>query len=105
LGFDFSIVLRSFLKFSLEEETKIIRESTVEVMFLIQEATQIHIKSKHKFLRALMDEDFETLKEMPDYKDCEFSKWLRTKSRELLENSYYSEVENLHKLFYQKLKK
>ncbi|MGC9188039.1 MAG: GGDEF domain-containing protein [Sulfurihydrogenibium sp.] len=105
LGFDFSILLRPFLNFSLEEETKIIRESTVEVVFSMQEAAQIHIKSKHKFLRALMDEDFETLRKIPYYEDCEFSKWLRTKGIELLENSYYSEVENLHKLFYQKLKK
>ncbi|HEV09394.1 MAG TPA: hypothetical protein ENO34_03215, partial [Sulfurihydrogenibium azorense] len=67
LGFDFSILLRPFLNFSLEEETKIIRESTVEVVFSLQEAAQIHIKSKHKFLRALMDEDFETLKKIPDY--------------------------------------
>lgn len=105
VNFDFLIFLRPFVNYSLEEEKKLIKDSNVEMIFSIREAAKIHIENKNKFLKAIMDQEEESIKNIPPYDKCEFSRWLELNGKNLLEENSYEDVEYFHKLFHNKLEK
>ncbi|MFN3978436.1 MAG: diguanylate cyclase, partial [Sulfurihydrogenibium azorense] len=105
INFDFLVVLRPYMNYSLDEEKKLLKDSNVEMVFSLQEAAKIHIKNKNKFLKAVADGDTDVLSNIPDYENCEFTKWLEEHGRKVLNEESYKEVWYFHKLFHEKFEK
>ncbi len=105
INFDFLVILRPYINYSLEEEKKLIKDSNVETVLSLQEAAKIHLKNKNKFLKSIADGDMEILSNLPDYKNCEFTKWLVEYGQRFFDEQSYKEVWHLHKIFHEKFDK
>jgi len=105
INFDFLVVLRPYMNYSLDEEKKLLKDSNVEMVLSLQEAAKIHIKNKNKFLKAVADGDTDVLSNLPDYKICEFTKWLEEHGQKYIDEKSYKEVWHFHKLFHEKFEK